>query len=120
MENLSSMSKLKTLQIANNNIINIGNSLNACIELKELNLSGNNISSFGEILHLTRLPQLSNFCLNDPNFANNPICLLCNYQTHVIYYLPNLEILDMLQVTEESRQITCVTILKKRMYLVLS
>ncbi|KAI8921751.1 hypothetical protein BC831DRAFT_475811 [Entophlyctis helioformis] len=115
LENLSSLKRLTSLQLGNNRIMMIGNALNDNVGLKDLNLSGNRISSFREILNLTRLPNLTHLCLSDPNFADNPICALCNYQTHVVYHLPNLKFLDTLEVTEESRRIISATILKKRM-----
>jgi hypothetical protein len=81
-----------------------------------LNIAGNKLSSFRDVLFLARLPKLVSLCLSDPNFADNPLCSLCNYQTHVIYHLPNLKFLDTLEVTEESRRIISATVLKKRMY----
>jgi hypothetical protein len=84
--------------------------------LKDVMLSGNRICSFREILNLVHLPQLTNLSLSDPNFDDNPISSLFNYQTHVILHLPKLVILDSLQITEESRRIIGATVLKKIMY----
>ncbi|RKO93872.1 hypothetical protein BDK51DRAFT_18137 [Blyttiomyces helicus] len=116
LENLSRLKKLRQLQIGNNRIASVGDALNENVELKELNIAGNKLSSFREVLFLARLPRLTSLCLSDPNFADNPICSLCNYQTHVIYHLPNLLSLDTLEVTDESRRIINATVLKKRMY----
>ena len=118
LENLESLTQLKDLQVGNNQISSIGHALNNNVALEELNLSGNKLSSFREILYLTRLPKLKSLCLSDPNFADNPICSLCNYQTHVVYHLPMLESLDTLDVTEESRKMISATVLKKRMCVV--
>ena len=115
LENLERLVHLKELHVANNEISSIGHSLNMNLELQDLNISGNDISSFREILHLTRLPKLEFLCLSDPNFAENPICSLCNYQTHVVYHLPNLKTLDTLEVCDDSRKMISATILKKRM-----
>lgn len=121
MENLT---ELTELQIANNEIASIGHALaqNTKIHVillffssKTLNLSGNKISSFREILYLTGLPCLRNLLLSDPNYDSNPICQLCNYQTHVVYHLPSISYLDTLQVTLESRKMIQATVLKKRM-----
>ncbi|KAI8910691.1 hypothetical protein DFJ77DRAFT_470723 [Powellomyces hirtus] len=116
MENLHGLTQLRELHIGNNRIASVGDSLDGNMFLENLNISGNNISSFREVLFLARLPHLTALCLSDANFADNPICSLCNYQTHVIYHLPNLKSLDTLDVTEESRKIISATVLKKRMY----
>lgn len=116
MEHTESLVRLKTLQLGNNQISAIGNALDKNHALEDLNISGNNFSSFREILNLARLPSLTSLCLSDPNFAENPICSLCNYQTHVVYYLLHLRYLDTLEVTEESRRMIIATIMKKRMY----
>ncbi|KAJ3163656.1 Leucine-rich repeat-containing protein 9 [Geranomyces michiganensis] len=116
MENLHPLTQLRELHIGNNRIASVGDALDGNMLLEDLNISGNLISSFREVLFLARLPHLSSLCLSDANFADNPICSLCNYQTHVIYHLPNLKSLDTLDVTDESRKIINATVLKKRMY----
>ncbi|KAI8913666.1 hypothetical protein EDD86DRAFT_201175, partial [Gorgonomyces haynaldii] len=116
LENLEPLKHLKTLQIANNKIRTLGHALNENMELRELNISGNLICSFREIIYLVHLTNLKHLSLSDPNFADNPICALCNYQTHVVYHLPHLETLDTLEVKDESRKIINATIMKKRMY----
>jgi Leucine-rich repeat (LRR) protein len=116
MENLDHLSLLKCLHIGNNRIKLIGNSLNNCTSLQELNLAGNRISSFREILHLSRLKSLLRLSLSDPNFSDNPICGLCNYQTYTVHHLPNLCTFDTIEVTQESRKLIGATIVKKRMY----
>ncbi|KAJ3065950.1 Leucine-rich repeat-containing protein 9 [Podochytrium sp. JEL0797] len=116
IEKLRSLKHLKELHLGNNKISCIGESLNENMSLETLNISGNKLSSFREILFLAILPKLSCLSLSDPNYADNPICSLSNYQTHVIFHLPNLHVLDTLEVTEESRRIISATVLKKRMY----
>ncbi|TPX66556.1 hypothetical protein SpCBS45565_g04405 [Spizellomyces sp. 'palustris'] len=116
LENISGLKHLKQLHLGNNRIESVGDALDENIALENLNLSGNAISSFRQVMFLSRLPNLHSLCLSDPNFAENPICGLSNYQTHVIYHLPNLKWLDTLQVTEESRRIINATVMKKRMY----
>lgn len=44
---------------------------------------------------MRNLKELS-FCY--PLFPPNPICFLCNYSTHILYHLPNLNWLDGRQV----------------------
>ncbi|KAI8827030.1 uncharacterized protein EV422DRAFT_491205 [Fimicolochytrium jonesii] len=116
LENLQNLERLTQLQMGNNRLVSVGDALDNNVNLEELNISGNRISSFREVLFLARLPRLASLCLSDPNFADNPVCSLCNYQTHVIYHLPNLKVLDTLEVTEESRRAINATVLKKRMY----
>ncbi|KAG5457571.1 MAG: hypothetical protein BJ554DRAFT_2375, partial [Olpidium bornovanus] len=84
--------------------------------VQELNVAGNQLFSFVDVLNLTSLPALTSLSLADPNFANNPICALCNYQTHLIYHLPRLTFLDTLEVPMECRKIIAGTVTKKRMY----
>ncbi len=103
------------LQIGNNKIRRVGDALSYCTNLKELNISGNLISSFREILHLSRLKSLEQLSLSDPNYSDNPICTLCNYQTYIVHHLPRISIFDTLEVTAESRNAISATIVKKRM-----
>ncbi|KAJ3285947.1 Leucine-rich repeat-containing protein 9 [Borealophlyctis nickersoniae] len=116
LENMDSLINLQELKLGNNKVTSVNDALNNLVNLKDLNIAGNQIASFREVLFLSRLPRLTSLCLSDPNFADNPICSLCNYQTHVIYHLPNLRSLDTLEVTDESRRIISATVLKKRMY----
>ncbi|KAJ3071189.1 Leucine-rich repeat-containing protein 9, partial [Quaeritorhiza haematococci] len=116
LENVSALKNLIDLQIANNKISTIGDSLNGNDNLQTLNVSGNQLVSFQDVLSVVNLPKLTTLILSDPNFEENPICWLCNYQTHVIFHLPQLRWLDTLEITEESRRIINATVLKKRMY----
>lgn len=116
IEGLENLKLLENLMLGNNKISAIGVSLNENIAIKVLNMAGNLISSFREIFHLIRLRKLTHLFLSDPNYADNPICSLSNYQTHVVYHLPCLIVLDTLEISEESRKMINATILKKRMY----
>ncbi|KAI9017610.1 hypothetical protein BC832DRAFT_545188 [Gaertneriomyces semiglobifer] len=116
LENLQHLGKLRELHLGNNQIESVGDALAQNTQLEVLNLSGNRTSSFREITFLAQLVNLKVLCLSDPNFAESPICSLYNYQTHVIYHLPNLEVLDTMEITEESRRIINATVVKKRMY----
>ncbi|KAI8619983.1 hypothetical protein BC830DRAFT_1059795 [Chytriomyces sp. MP71] len=116
IENLNHLRNLTELHLGNNNIRAIGESINDNQKLEILNLAGNKLSSFRDILFLAILPNLASLSLSDPNYTDNPLCTLSNYQTHVIYHLPQLHILDTLEVTDESRRIISATVLKKRMY----
>ncbi|KAI8805973.1 hypothetical protein BJ742DRAFT_901172 [Cladochytrium replicatum] len=113
---LGNNTALRELHLGNNNIPFIGPALVENVNLRILNLSGNCLSSFRDVLYLSRLEDLSSLCLSDPNFSENPICALCNYQTHIIYHLSSLKSLDTMDITDESRRIISATVLKKRMY----
>ncbi|KAJ3129093.1 Leucine-rich repeat-containing protein 9 [Physocladia obscura] len=116
IEKVRCLKMLRELHVGNNRIASIGESLNENMSLESLNIAGNRLSSFRDVLFLAILPKLASLSLSDPNCADNPICFLSNYQTHVIYHLPNLKVLDTLEITEESRRIISATVLKKRMY----
>ena len=102
--------------MAQNNIEVIGIGLDGLISMRELNLSANRIGNFKEVLNLNRLPNLSSCNFIDPNYGENPICSLCNYQTYVLFHLPKLHKLDTLQFSEESKSFAETTFMKKRMY----
>lgn len=116
LENLEFLTSLEQFQCGNNQIKRIDSAFKSNLALKDIMLSGNQIYSFREILHLVHLPNLTTLSLSDPNFEDNPISSLFNYQTHVILHLPKLQFLDSLQITEESRRIIGATVLKKIMY----
>jgi hypothetical protein len=52
----------------------------------------------------------------DPHYGDNPICNLCNYQTYVLYHLPNLGKLDTLYISDDAKAFADATFMKKRMY----
>lgn len=116
LENLDGLSSLRQFWISGNQIEHIKNSLDKLSSLNDLNLSGNKICSFKEILNLTRLPKLEILSFYDPHYGDNPICLLGNYQTFVLYHLSNITQLDTLWVSENARNLAETTFMKKKMY----
>lgn len=50
---------------------------------------------------LASLPNLTDLVLKDPASIPNPVCLLCNYATHVLYHLPRLQRLDSYDVSSD-------------------
>uniref|UniRef100_A0A8C6QC73 Leucine rich repeat containing 9 n=1 Tax=Nannospalax galili TaxID=1026970 RepID=A0A8C6QC73_NANGA len=117
IEGLQTLKNLSDLNLAGNLISNIGRCLdpNECLE--KLNLSDNQITSFKDLTNLTRLPQLKDLCLNDPQYKTNPVCQLCNYSTHVLYHLPSLRRLDTLDVSaKQIKELADTTVMKKIMY----
>ncbi|XP_073427348.1 leucine-rich repeat-containing protein 9 isoform X2 [Dendrobates tinctorius] len=117
IEGLETLQSLKELNLAGNLIHSIGNCLDPNIHLERLNLSGNEISSFKEITNLSRLPNLTDLGLNDPQYSPNPVCLLCNYATHVLYHIPRLQRLDTYDVSHKQiKDLAESTVMKKLMY----
>ncbi|XP_063003742.1 leucine-rich repeat-containing protein 9 [Elgaria multicarinata webbii] len=117
IEGLNTLQKLKELNLAGNSISKIGNRLDPSSKIEKLNLSGNKIGSFKEITNLARLPHLIDLCLNDPQYDSNPVCLLCNYATHVLYHIPQLQRLDTYDVSSKQiKELADTTVMKKVMY----
>uniref|UniRef100_A0A8B9JUF2 Leucine-rich repeat-containing protein 9-like n=1 Tax=Astyanax mexicanus TaxID=7994 RepID=A0A8B9JUF2_ASTMX len=117
IEGLSMLGNLRELNLADNLIESIGNSLDQNTNLQKLNLSGNKISSFKELTHLTRLSKLRELGLKDPQSRPNPVCMLCNYFTHILYHVPTLQRLDSYDVTSKAiKESAESTVTKKMMY----
>ena len=91
-------------------------SLDGLVSLEELNISNNKIGNFKEVLNLNRLPNLRICTFQDPHYGENPICNLCNYQTYVLYHLPNLSKLDTLYISDDAKAFADATFMKKLMY----
>uniref|UniRef100_A0A3P9BJR2 Leucine rich repeat containing 9 n=1 Tax=Maylandia zebra TaxID=106582 RepID=A0A3P9BJR2_9CICH len=95
----------------------VWHSLDPNVNLQKLNLSGNKISSFKELSQLARLPRLSELALKDPTSTPNPVCLLCNYDTHILYHVPSLQRLDIYDVSSKQiKEAAESAVMKKMMY----
>ena len=116
IENLDSLCNLKQLSLARNKIHEIGSSLDSCTNLSELNLAGNELWSFKDLLNITRSTSLRKLAFNDPDWGDNPVCDLCNYQTYVFFHLQQLSHMDTLPIPEEGKQLAEATYMKKKMY----
>ncbi|XP_063295570.1 leucine-rich repeat-containing protein 9 [Pelobates fuscus] len=117
IKGMDQLHNLKELNLAGNLIHSIGECLDLNVQLERLNLSGNKISSFQEITNLARLANLKDLSLKDPQFRPNPVCLLCNYATHVLYHIPQLQRLDTYDVSDKQiKDLADSTVLKKMMY----
>uniref|UniRef100_A0A8C5N450 Leucine rich repeat containing 9 n=1 Tax=Leptobrachium leishanense TaxID=445787 RepID=A0A8C5N450_9ANUR len=117
IEGLDQLHKLKELNLAGNLIHSVGPCLDPNIQLEGLNLSGNKISSFQELTNLARLANLKDLSLKDPQYRPNPVCLLCNYTTHVLYHIPQLQRLDAYDVSDKQiKDLADSTVMKKLMY----
>ncbi|XP_044230328.1 leucine-rich repeat-containing protein 9 isoform X3 [Thunnus albacares] len=117
IQGLNTLQNLKELNLADNNIEKIGHRLDPNVSLQTINLSGNKISSFKELTQLARLPHLRELALKDPTSTPNPVCLLCNYATHVLYHMPGLQRLDTYEVSSKQvKDAAESTVMKKMMY----
>ncbi|XP_029316164.1 leucine-rich repeat-containing protein 9 [Cottoperca gobio] len=117
IQGLDTLQNLKELNLADNDIEKIGHSLDPNVSLQNLNLSGNKIRSFKELTLLCRLPHLRELALKDPMSTPNPVCLLCNYETHVLYHMPGLQLLDTCDVSSKQiKEAAESTVMKKMMY----
>ena len=116
IEGLENIETLTELNLASNEIDQIGDNLLYNQNLANLNLSANKIGCFKEVCCLARLPHLVSLSFNDPHWGENPIATLCNYQTYVLFNLPQLRSLDMMRVPDETKQIAGATYMKKKMY----
>ncbi|XP_074547471.1 leucine-rich repeat-containing protein 9 isoform X2 [Halichoeres trimaculatus] len=117
IQGLKSLQNLKELNLVDNSIEKIGHGLDHNVCLQNLNLSGNKISSFKELTRLAHLPDLRELTLNDPTSTPNPVCLLCNYATHVLYHMPGLQRLDTYDVSNKQvKDAAESTVMKKMMY----
>jgi dynein light chain 1 len=98
--NLEELSRLENLDFHQNKIHEIpiwfGKRL---VALKCLNLAQNQISSFDQIARLRTLYELRELYLQD-----NPIDQSENYRLLVISYVPSLERLDGIEVSEDERK----------------
>ncbi|XP_043404866.1 leucine-rich repeat-containing protein 9 isoform X4 [Chelonia mydas] len=117
IQGLHTLQNLKELNLAGNLIHKIGTCFDPNEQLERLNLSGNRICSFKELSNLASLPHLKDLSLNDPQYDPNPICLLCNYATHVLYHMPQLQRLDTYNVCQKQIKVLAeATVMKKIMY----
>ena len=55
-----------------------------------------------ELTFLAHLPALKALGLQDSQSVANPVCLLCNYSTHVLYHMPGLQRLDSYNVSSRN------------------
>ncbi|XP_066535622.1 leucine-rich repeat-containing protein 9 [Hoplias malabaricus] len=117
IQGLNTLENLKELNLADNLIQTVGHSLDHNTNLQKLNLSGNKISSFKELTSLTHLSKLRELSLKDPQSSPNPVCVLCNYSTHVLYHIPALYRLDSYDVSSRTiKEAAEVIVMKKMMY----
>ncbi|CAK9101397.1 Leucine-rich repeat-containing protein 9 [Durusdinium trenchii] len=100
---------------ASNELSSVVGAFDELPQLKTLNLAGNRLCSFKEVLDLARRNSLTALSFADPDFGENPICTLCNYQTYILYHLPKLQVHDQMYVDAEAHQVAQAAYAKKRL-----
>lgn len=105
--------KISNFWIATNYIENLEEDFLNYENITELNISGNALSSFKDLFILSKFPKLEVLNLNDPNFGENPICLINNYRLYIVHKIPNLIILDEINITKEEKEEFGNTFFKK-------
>jgi len=117
IKGLSSLKHLHSLNLGGNYIKNTGNGLSKLTRLESLNLAGNCFSSFQEVIKLNKLPSLKYLVLKDSLYKDNPVCLLCNYTTYILFHFPDLRRLDSIDiVNEQLRELAISAVNKKKLY----
>ncbi|TST98544.1 Leucine-rich repeat-containing protein 9 [Bagarius yarrelli] len=93
--------QLEKLFLYDNKISEI-RELEPLINLKVLWLNNNLIPELKELTQLACLTELKELALNDPQSSPNPVCLLFNYFTHLLYHIPSLHTIDSYDVSEKN------------------
>ena len=55
-----------------------------------------------DVTNLSQLPCLESLSLKDPVYGPNPVALLCNYSTHLLFHLPHLQRVDSYSVDNKT------------------
>lgn len=109
--------KLQSLWIAGNQIHTLRNAFPQPMpNLQELNVASNKISSFRDIPILNELKALEKLYFSDPQYGDNPVCQLSNYQTFTLFHLQQVRVLDYVNISMEQRQLAESTFIKKKIY----
>ncbi|XP_038612832.1 leucine-rich repeat-containing protein 9 isoform X2 [Tachyglossus aculeatus] len=117
VEGLQMLKSLKDVNLAGNCISSIGQCFDPNEKIERLNLSGNQMCSLKELTNLARLPHLVDLGLSDPLYKPNPVCLLWNYATHILYHMPKLQRLDTIDVSQKPiKEMADTMAMKKIMY----
>lgn len=116
LKGLEGLSALTTLWLGCNRIDAVGDALTCNQNLEDLNLAGNLLANFKDVPTLGRMRKLTKIAMSEPHFGENPLCSLCNYQTYVLFHMPQLQQLDSMLVTDELRALAEATYMKKKMY----
>eukprot|EP00927_Polykrikos_kofoidii_P060458 TRINITY_DN55439_c0_g1_i1.p1 TRINITY_DN55439_c0_g1~~TRINITY_DN55439_c0_g1_i1.p1 ORF type:complete len:1435 (-),score=232.12 TRINITY_DN55439_c0_g1_i1:221-4525(-) len=107
---------LVELNVSRNRLTTAVNAFEGNPKLRSVNLSDNKIGSFREVLELARHVGLRELSFADPDWGENPICQLCNYNTFILYHLPQLQLHDRMRVGDEEHLAAQSAFGKKSLY----
>lgn len=98
LKDVSLFTKIENVEIIALPLNNISTlqSFSKCKKLKQLLLRKNQISDFNQLDYLMNLPNLTILSLSE-----NPISEDCNYRSKVIKKLPQLKVLDSIEITDK-------------------
>lgn len=116
LQGLQSVPSLSELNVARNRLSTAINAFDGNPNLKSVNLADNRIGSFREVLELARHGSLRELSFADPDWGDNPICQLCNYQTYILFHLSQLQVHDRIRVGEEELSAAQAAFSKKKLF----
>ncbi|EQC29384.1 hypothetical protein SDRG_12847 [Saprolegnia diclina VS20] len=101
--NLSACADLRELWLQNNQIQKLGDGLTKLTHLHSLALGGNGLSDFADLATLSHLPNLCSLSLDDAHYGANPITRAKGYRTYILNQLPQVRVLDGLEVAAKDQ-----------------
>jgi Leucine-rich repeat (LRR) protein len=117
LEGLGNLGNLRDLNLAGNTLTSIRGAVEHLRKLEIFDLSGNQISSFEDLSPLSDLPSLHSLSLSHPHHPPNPLSLLCNYSSLLLFSLPQLTTLDGQDVSSpDVKSLVQGLVSKKKMF----
>lgn len=107
---------LEELNVARNRLDTVVGQLDRNVKVRWLNLADNQITSFRDILDLSKFVGMTELALADPDWGENPICDLSNYQMYTLYHLPSLRVLDRMRISDEEHSAAQAAFARKRLF----
>ncbi|OHS96166.1 hypothetical protein TRFO_10073 [Tritrichomonas foetus] len=95
---------IKILDISSCGLHSLSNTLLNIPNLQTLLIGGNRFHDFSILDVLSKLDNLVELNIYDPNYGDNPICTLPNYNVISLSMLPQVTFLDTYKVTDRIRQ----------------
>ncbi|KAL8431212.1 hypothetical protein Efla_000157 [Eimeria flavescens] len=121
LRGIDALRSLKEVQVANNQLTQVGEFLLANQQLERLNIAANHLWSLQDVTTLSRLPSLRVLLLSDVHFLSkqNPICRLKNHEMFALHHLPNLHALNQTLIDSGDSVFVTSTYQRKRLYYLL-
>lgn len=116
LQGLAHAPNLTEINVARNQLTTTVDAFNGNARLTKLNLSDNKIGSYREVLGLRNHPKLRELAFADPDWGENPICLLCNYATYTLYHLPQIQVHDRMRIGEDEHTAAQAAFSKKSLF----